>query len=167
METKVCPACKNDVGVAEINCSICEFPFEGTEKEKSIHIGRFIGKKGVIIDAEDHLIKSRNLLFLAAGFYALGTFINLSFLLKYPVALIINIAVISILVMCGILIKRAPLFFLIFPLALLFSIYLSNYLNDPSSIYNGILFKIIILGSLIYSIYLYLASKKFKKKYKI
>ncbi len=165
MESNVCPACKND-NDSNINlCVKCEFPFNGTEKEKSIHIGRFIGKKGIIFDAEDSLTKSQNLLYLAAGFYILGLIVNFSILLNHLIALVFNIVVIIVIALSGFLLKKSPLLFLIIPLTVLLMVYFLNYLVDPNSILRGILFKFLILGSLIFSIYNYLVSEKFKKKY--
>jgi len=167
MESKICPACKNDNLVKADYCQFCRFPFNGSEKEKSIHIGKFISDKGIVVDSEDSLYKSRNLLFLAAGFYALGVIINYKILINNILVLIINLAVITIIVVCAVFLRKAPLLFLIIPLILLLTIYLLQYLVDPNSIMRGILYKMIILGSLGYSIYNYLASQKFKKKYNL
>ena len=73
---KNCPACKN-VNETDIDsCVRCEFPFNGSDKEKSIHIGKFIGQKGIITDSEDSLTKSQNFLYLAAAFYLVGVIVN-------------------------------------------------------------------------------------------
>lgn len=165
MENKVCPACKNENENSNEFCIKCEFPFNATDKEKSIHIGRFIGKKGIIVDADDALTKSQNLLYLAAGFFLLGIIINFSVLLNNWFALLFNVVVVAVIVVSGALLKKSPLLFLIIPLFVLLSIYISNYLYDPNTLMQGIVFKCLILGSLIYSIYNYLASEKFKKKY--
>ena len=165
MSDKVCPACKNDNEEHNNICIKCEFPFNGSEKEKSIHIGKFIGKRGVIVDSEDSLTKSQNLLYFAAGLYVLGVIINFSALSNNILALLFNFAVILVIAVSGLLLKKSPLLFLIIPLLVLLTIYISDWIYDPNTIYRGILFKLLILGSLIYSIYNYLASEKFKKKY--
>ncbi|GAA3605861.1 hypothetical protein Q4Q39_11515 [Flavivirga amylovorans] len=165
MENKACPACKNDSDLNVNLCPKCEFPFNGTEKEKSIHIGRFIGKKGIIFDAEDSLTKSQQLLFLAAGLYLLGVIINFSVLLNDLLALIFNTVVIIVILASGVLLKKAPMLFLIIPIIVLLFVYGINYAINPDSLTRGIFFKCLILGSLIYSIYNYLASERFKKKY--
>ena len=161
----MCPACKNESLPDSSVCEKCEFPFNGTEKEKSIHIGRFIGKRGVIFDSEDSLTKSQNLLYFAAGFYILGVIINFSFLLNNIFALLFNVIVIIVIAGSGILLKKAPLLFLIIPLAVLLTLYTINFIIDPNTLFNGIIFKFLILGSLFYSIYNYISSEKFKKKY--
>ena len=45
MELK-CPNCKEAVSQVEIECENCKFPLAGTEKEKSIFIGKQIANKG-------------------------------------------------------------------------------------------------------------------------
>ena len=167
IENKICPACKNSCPFEAMFCEKCEFPFKGTEKEKSIHIGRFIGDKGIIIDAEDALIRSRNLLYIAAGLYTLGVIINMSLLLNNLFVLAFNILIIITFVVSALFLKKSPLTFLILPLALLLSIYTINFIIDPNTLVQGILFKILIIGSLIYSIYNFVASEKFKKKFNV
>lgn len=164
---KNCPACKNENEVEVGLCETCNFPFSGTDKEKSIHIGRFISQKGVIVDSHDALTKSQFLLYLAAGMYTLSVIINFSLLLNNLFALIFNAAVILVLIVSGILLKRAPVVFLLVPFFVLLSIYVSNYVIDPRTLFQGIAFKLIILGSLVYSIYNYAKSEKFKKKFNI
>ncbi len=165
MEIKTCPACKNENNIEVNFCELCDFPFEGSEKEKSIHIGKFIGKKGIIIDSEDSLTKSRNLLLIAAGFYLVGSIINYPLLLEYLILLIVNVIIILVITTSALLLKKAPLLFLIIPLTLLLIIYISNFIINPDTLLNGIIFKVLILGSLVYSLYNYVASKKFKKKF--
>ncbi|OEK07685.1 hypothetical protein A8C32_17045 [Flavivirga aquatica] len=165
MDLKYCPACKNDNNSKVDFCIKCDFPLTGTEKDKSIRIGKFIGKKGIIFDADNSLEKSRKLLYYAAAFFILGIIINFSSLTNNILALGFNISIAMVILTCGILIKKAPLVFLLIPLILLLSIYGLNYMYDPTSLPRGIFFKLLIIGSLIYSIYNYLASEKFKKKY--
>ncbi len=167
MEHKICPACKNENNSSNTLCDKCEFPFEGTEKEKSIHIGRFIGDKGIIFDAEDALKKSQYLLFLAAGLYTLPVIINFSFLLNDPFALAFNGLIIITFIVCSLFIKKSPLTFLILPLVLLLAVYTINFIVDPNTLVQGILFKVLIISSLIYSIYNFVVSEKFKRKFNL
>ena len=55
-----CPACKKENPKIAIFCETCNYPFEGTEKEKAIHIGRFVTKKGVTVDSEIQINRSRS-----------------------------------------------------------------------------------------------------------
>lgn len=167
MDNKTCPACSNENEFRAITCSKCKFPFEGSEKEKSIHIGKFISDRGIIVDSEDFLIRSQQLVGFAAAIYLLRTIISFSVLLSSPIDLFINVFVIVTLVLCAIFIKRSPLIFLFIPTFILTTIYLIEYLIDINIFMSGIIFKLVIFGCLIYSIYINLESNKFKKKFNI
>jgi hypothetical protein len=166
MSKTTCPACKNEIETAEF-CPLCEFPFNGSEIEKAKHIGRFINKKGVIVDSKDSLKTSRNFVLAAAGFYALSFILNIDIFLNNMIYLFVELGVIITLVTCAMLIKKQPLVFLGIPLALLLFIYTIQYLADERTLMQGIIFKILIIGSLIYSIYLNKSSNNFKKKFNV
>ena len=165
MSTIICPACKNINNADTLFCDKCEFPFQGSEKEKSIHIGRFINKRGVVFDANDSIRKSQNILFLVIGLYVLGLVINFEFLLDNKIFLVFDILIIISFGVCAFMLKRAPVLFTTIPLIILIALYVSNFIIDPRSILNGIIMKVIIIGTLVYSIYLHISSNKFKKKY--
>lgn len=167
MENKTCPACSNKNEFKVSICNTCEFPFEGSQKEKSIHIGKFISDKGIIVDSDDFLIRSQQLVGFAAAIYLLRALINFSFLLSSPIDLFLNVFVIAVLVISALFIKRAPLIFLFIPTFILTTIYLIEYLIDVNIFISGIIFKLVIFGCLIYSIYINLQSNKFKKKFNI
>ncbi len=167
MDAKDCPACKNENTADAELCITCKFPFNASEKEKGLHIGKFISDKGIIVDSEDYLIKSQRLLYIASLFYLIGTIVYFFTAPYYLVALIINIIVILILLVSAIFIKKHPLLFLSIPTFVLTTIYVSEYFVDPNLLLKGILFKLLIFGCLIYSIYIYFESKSFKKKYNI
>mgnify|MGYP000209295204 CR=1 FL=1 len=168
METfKQCPACKNELQDDLDFCDVCDFPFKGSEKEKGIHIGRFINKKGVVFDADESLNKSQYLIYIVVALFVLGMVINFQSLILNPFILGFNLAICLVLVASAILIKKSPLLFTTIPLVILLLLYIGNYIIDPRSLVNGILFKLIIIGSLIYSIYMHVSSNRFKKKYNI
>ena len=161
-----CPACKNQIEQSEV-CPLCAFPFNGTEMEKAKHIGRFINKKGVIVDSADSLKVSRNFILVAAGFFFIGFVVNFEFLVQSLLLFFIELGVIVILLGCALLLKHKPLLFLSIPLALLLMIYIFQLWIDEMMFLRGIIFKVLILGSLIYSMYLHLTSNKFKRKFNI
>lgn len=167
MSSKACPSCKNKNNTDAPFCVICDFPFNGSEKEKGIHIGKFISNKGIIDDSEDYLIKSQRLLYIAALFYLIGTVVYVFSASYYVITLVVNLFVITILVVSAIFIKKQPLLFLGLPTFVLTTIYVSEYFIDPLLLLKGIIFKLIIFGCLIYSIYIYFESKAFKKKFNI
>jgi len=162
-----CPSCKNEVSQGIDVCDFCEFPFIGTEKEKSIHIGKFISKKGVIFDANESLNKIQKLLFVIVGITLLSLALNFSLLIQDVFVLVLNLAIVLVLSGCAILVKKSPLTFMIIPLTIMLTLYLVNYVQDPRSLGQGILFKCIVIGGLIYAIYLHISSQNFKNKYNL
>ncbi len=167
MELKECICCKNEVLENSINCKFCDFPFDGTDDEKSKHIGMFIVNKRVISETEDSLEKNQYLLYIVSVITFLSAII---FFMKYEgfyIETVINIFVGTVIFLCGFFLKRKPLMLTIIPLVLIFSIYSLNYLIDPSTLFNGIIFKSIIIISLSYNVYLIEKSNSFKKNYNV
>ncbi|MFD1061877.1 hypothetical protein ACFQ1Q_01365 [Winogradskyella litorisediminis] len=165
MEAQFCPACKNEHIIGNANCMICDFPFEGSDKEKSIHIGKFIGKKGIIQDSENSLDKSRNVLFFVAILNIVGIAINYEVVFQNIIVAIISFLIPTIIIASALLIKKAPLVFLGIPLFLMLFVYGIEIVLNPTEWYRGIMLKLFVLGLLSYSMYIYIASNKFKKRY--
>lgn len=167
MEKQKCPSCKKEFLENVSICTNCNFPFDGTDKEKAIHIGRFISSKGIITDSNGSIEKSQKILYTITGiniFFMIIGFSNGNFVL---VDIIINSFITLIFLLCGIFLKKKPLLLTVIPLTMMIGIYTLNYLIEPNSIFSGILMKIFILCSLIYSIYLILSAEKFKKDFQI
>lgn len=167
-ENKICPACKNENENIRVECAFCKFPFEGTEKEKAIHIGQFINKKGVLTDTDNAILRSQQILFAIAGvntIFLIILFINNANI--SATAFVLPIFIIVLFLTCALLIKKNPLIFITIPLAILLILYFINYLYDPSSLLRGAFLKIIIVGSLIYSLYSIISSNKFKQHHNI
>jgi len=165
MEQVFCPACKNEHIISEDLCRICQFPFNDTQKEKSIHIGRFIGEKGIIQDSNDNLDKSRNLLFLVAMLNIVSIVINYKLIFQNVLVAIITLSIPAIIIVSALLIKKSPIVFLSIPLLLMLTIYLIEYILNPYSLLRGIVLKVFVVGLLGYSIYNYIISQNFKKRY--
>ncbi|MDY7393804.1 hypothetical protein UMM65_00985 [Aureibaculum sp. 2210JD6-5] len=160
-----CPACKKEFETEIDKCTRCNFPFNGTEKEKGIHIGEFINKKGVSYDLDDSLGRSQKILYFIAGLNALFIAVILVNGNYDSIGLSLSILFTVTILLSAFFLKKNPVLFSIIPLALIIGITLFNYLIDPNTLINGIVLKIIIIGSLIYTIYLSVQSKKFSKKY--
>lgn len=162
-----CPACKTETTNNEAFCSTCNFPYTGTDKEKAIHIGQFIKQKGVITDSGSSIERSQKILYIVSLINLLLIMYNFLWL-KFPITLLLPDTIVAIiLTFCAYKIHSNPLLFIIIPLTLLIVIYTINYFIDPYLIIRGILFKLIILGSLIYSIYMIYNAKQFKKKFNL
>lgn len=165
MESIKCPSCKTIFIENKETCSKCNFPFNGTEQEKSIHIGQFILKKGVVIDASDYLKKTQNILYSLAGLSVIGLILFILPVNHYTIDIVFNVSIIIVLIFCGFFIKKNPILLTVLPLFLVIGVSLLNYLANPIILLQDALLKILIIGSLIYSINLQLKASKFKEKY--
>ncbi|WP_435261846.1 hypothetical protein [Tenacibaculum sp. nBUS_03] len=167
MENINCPACKSEQIEKIEFCKNCKFPFKGTEKERAIHIGKFINKKGVIFDSSDSIERSQqilfgiagiNLFFIIFGYFTIGsTFLDI----------IINLIITAIIAFFGYKIKENPIRYTLIPLILLLSIYTFNFIFNPILFRTGIMAKLAIIGALCYSIYLIKSAEKFKTKFNV
>ena len=167
MEIGNCPSCKIAQYEIQEFCKNCNFPFNGTEKEKSIHIGRFINKKGVVQDSSNAIGNVRKILFVLAGLYVISIIVLFSNASAHWIDLAFNGFLVGIFLLCALLVKREPVFFTAFALVALVGVYILLAVIDPMSLLNGIIFKVLIVGSLLYSLLLSFKAKKFKKQYQM
>lgn len=167
MENPTCPCCKIAILESTLICSNCQFPFNGTEKEKSIHIGRFISSKGVLTDSDDSISKSQKILSVITALNTIFLIIGITKGNYMILDIILNGFITLIFLLCAIFIKKMPLVLTCIPLFLVISINILNYFIDPISILSGIAMKLVIIISLGYSVYLIVQAKKFQKQFKI
>ncbi len=167
MEEVICPACKKSFPGQVGTCSRCNFPFNGTEKERGIHIGTFITQKGVIMDADIHLEKSQLLLYAVAGLNVLMLFMYGSEETILSINSIVNVVISVIVFLCGYHIKKRPIWFSVIPLMILPAVYTWNFFIDPETLVRGLDIKIAVIGGLLISMYLIKRAQKFKKDYDI
>ena len=115
-----CPACKKENPKIAIFCETCNYPFEGTEKEKAIHIGRFVTKKGVTVDSEIQINRSRSILFIIAIINGLAIAMGIVNSVDYSITdHVFNIIITSVFILCAITIKKNPFVKILIPLLLL------------------------------------------------
>tara|TARA_A100000171_G_C2139209_1_gene153223 strand:+ start:6522 stop:7028 length:507 start_codon:yes stop_codon:yes gene_type:complete len=167
MELIQCPACKTEVYQQDNLCENCKFPFMGSEKEKSIHIGRFISKKGVVQDSSNATTNVQKILYALSALYVISIVIIFSSPDSHWLDMVFNAFLAVIFLLSAILVKKAPVFFTAFPLAVLLGVYTLLAVIDPVSLINGVIIKLLIVGSLVYSLYLLYKSKQFKKRYRV
>lgn len=167
MEKINCPACKNELLEKIDYCTKCKFPFKGDETEKAIHIGRFIDKKGVIMDSESSIEKSQIILYAITLLNFSVLILNIIFNGLIFLDLAINIILTLSFLYCAVNIRKNPIRLTVIPLTILIVIYGLNFLIDPMTLARGLFLKIIIIGSMIYSIYLIKSAERFKKEYNI
>lgn len=161
MPENICPACEAP-NTTEDFCLSCKFPFNGTEDQKSMHIGKYISGK-VAADASDKAIqKSRKILFFLAGLNVLFIILNLNNPEYNIITLLLNLILAAAYLLFGILIKRSPVVFTVIPLVMIIAITMLNTILDPASIAQGFLTKFLIIMSLGYSVYLNYEAKSFE-----
>ncbi len=162
-----CPACSKEQIESLDRCNICDFPFNGTEKERSIHIGKFISKKGVLTDSDTTIKKIQQLFYFIGGFnlmlFVMHSLIGIVFIVNS----ILDFLFFILFMLCGIFIRKNPLVFTIIPLLFMIGINALYYLIDPALVLKGIIYKLVIVGCLIYSIYIVLKAQEFKRKYNV
>ncbi|WP_299216847.1 hypothetical protein [uncultured Dokdonia sp.] len=163
----ICPACNKEHIKSLDTCNICAFPFNGTEKERAIHIGKFISTKGVLIDSDTTIKKIQQLFYFIGGFNLMLLVMHSLIGIVYIVNSILDFIFFVIFITCGIFIRKNPLVFTIIPLVFMIGINALYYIIDPELVLKGIIYKIIIVGCLLYSIYIVLKAQDFKRKYNV
>lgn len=148
----ICPSCKSTCFELDEKCEICNFPLKGTEKEKAVFIGQKYAKKQKADDGEKAINKNRNLLFVIGGFNIVLSPVLFVMNRLQIGDVILNLILGLIFIGLGLLAKIQPLVSFILAFILLLGLYALNYIADPSTLFNGIIVKLIIIGSLIYAI---------------
>lgn len=156
MKKAHCPSCHKvySFDTRPDICYDCGFPFLGTEKEKSVHIGQNLLKKNVISDASSAAKKASNLLLILAAIYlfsaAWSEFATPNGLeILY---LIIYVWLVVCFIFCAAFLSKSPIVFSIIPLVALLLVYLLQFLANPASLASGIVLKLVSIGLLVFSI---------------
>jgi len=148
MEEQICPACKAAVGVAlPENCPHCDYPFAGTKKEQ----GRFIGKRMSM----NNLAATTKKVLLAVRIILLVQVAGLCFLLfmkpsDTPTMVFNGLLGVTFLVALLLSFKK-PVFSIWLALVVYVLILIAEALSGIAM--HGIIFKLAILGIMVYSLY--------------
>jgi hypothetical protein len=160
----VCPACKSSYEIQPDFCTKCGFPFSGSEKEKSVFIGQQIFKKGKVADTKNKIKRARIILWVIGALNAIGPFVlyvNDPMYATYTTAgVIIGIVFTGF----GFLTYRKPFISILIPLIILIISYLVEAINEPISLIQGIIWKVIFLGGLIYGLTSIIEAEKIRKE---
>ncbi len=158
-----CPNCNEDVSQIEIVCSNCNFPLAGTEKEKSIFIGKQIANKAKIGDAKESQQKAQRILYFIGAFQLYHAFIAYRrFGSIEDVVFYIILGV--LLAVFGYFSSKKPILFLSIALAIILCYYLLLFLINPELVFRGGVWKVVIIGFLGYGIWHALEAQKLKKE---
>ncbi|QKG81122.1 UbiA prenyltransferase family protein [Tenuifilum thalassicum] len=161
-----CPVCGSEATRETINCEKCNFPFKGTEKEKSQFIAKQIVNKGKIEDTQNSIKNARIILFIIAAMNIIVPFF-LYFNKPFGIfSIALGIFIGMIFLVFGLLLKRQPFIYTLISLILLLVFYTLELVIDPSLLLRGILWKIIFITGLSFSLSSIVKSNKIMKESK-
>lgn len=159
-----CPTCQSNYTTEVENCLKCGYPFTGTEKEKSVFIGRQIVKKGKISETRDSIKVARMVLWAIGVINLVFAIINytkgIEFRFDFYASLIIAMTFLAF----GLLTYKKPLFSILTPLILISLYYVLLGFIDLSLIWTGIIWKIAILSSLVITVRNIIRSNRLKRE---
>ncbi|MFT6715885.1 MAG: ribosomal protein L37E [Saprospiraceae bacterium] len=143
-----CHHCKSKgLKLDEKHCPNCGFPQQGNEVEQRRFIVGVRKKKSEINEGRKNIRYGTRMLFLVAGLN------GVSYIGTSGADLVVGIIISGIYVFLAFLSKKKPFPSIMTGLILYFCLYLLYGLLDPMNLVAGIIFKIMIIGALIYALY--------------
>ncbi len=143
-----CTHCKVEMKAEAVFCPSCGYPEKGTDLEKSKFIANNIMNKNEHFDADKKVKSARNTLYILAAATFVLNFIQTTYqhedLSIFIVGLILSV---SFLVL-GVWSKKKPLAALLSALLLYITLIILNGILDPTTLYQGILWKVLIISYL-------------------
>lgn len=151
-DPSVCYFCKKEELQEDVSyCPDCGFP-QGKEKPEQLKfITTFINKKKLLKDIEKAIKKSQNILYIIAAFTLLSGAI-IMFTTEDVALLVVNIILALLYFVFGFYSKKHPVPTIASGFGLYMVIIILNAIVDPSTIYHGIIFKIIFITALVYGL---------------
>jgi fatty acid desaturase len=163
--TTQCPNCNVAISQIEINCEHCNFPLSGSDKEKAIFIGRQIANTSKLGDAKESQAKAQRILYIIGAFQLLNAL--LTYFRGYELDTVIFYTILGVaLVVFGFFSGKKPLLFLTLSLVTILGYYVLLYFINPNLVFQGILWKIVIIAFLVYGIWHTVQAIQLKKKHK-
>ena len=162
--TVICPTCKSNFEKEPKICSNCGYPFSGTDKEKSLFIGQQIVKKSTVHNTKDRIKRARNILWILGGLniiYPFIGYVNNPFQFIY---IIIGLFFGLFFIGFGFLTYKKPFISIVIPLIIWVLFQLLAAFGDPSTIFQGIIWKGVFLTALIYALISIVEAEKIKKE---
>jgi hypothetical protein len=157
-----CKYCNNKIE-NNSNCNVCNYPSNGTEKEKASFIAKQIMAESDVKDSIQKLNYARVLLFILGGFhFIIPILMSVSIVNSFVIYLNISIGILF----CGFgaLSFRYPKLGFGLPLAIILIYYTLLILFVPYAFFTGIVWKVIILAGLSFGYYrVYSANKTLKE----
>lgn len=156
-----CPTCKTEYQEAPSKCNNCGYPFSASEDEKSKFVAHQILKKSDISSTKDSVRTARGILFFIA---AVNILMSFAMYMNYPFLLVISLCIGMIFLFLAFAAKSKPFISIMSGLILLTLLYVLQILYIPEQMFNGIIWKILFLGGLVYSLISIKKAEKIKKE---
>jgi hypothetical protein len=160
-----CKICKIQVLDSTVACQTCGYPTTGTSEEKSSFTAKLVMQKSDVLESISRLKKSRYLLFSLGVYYIIIPF---AFLPEMSPTIVyqLNIGLGLTFMGFGFLAFKKPLIALGIPLALTVLYFLILLLIDISYIWNGLIWKMLVLVGLGYGFFSVRKAEKILKENK-
>lgn len=165
-EELTCTNCGSKVEEGNTFCSNCGFPARGTDEEKNKFLHRIKLKKDVVKDAEKKIKSVKTMLYILAGlnvviglFFVFGSnaYLNFADGIGFLIAGLVFIG-------CAIWVNKQPLMGVLAAFGFYLFIQVLGAIVDPTTIFKGIILKIIIIGVFIKGVNSARDAKKYKEQ---
>jgi hypothetical protein len=157
-----CNYCRTPVTENSQFCPNCQFPLQGTEKEKSGFIAKLITQKGDVETAFARLKNARIILFIIGAFYIIVPFLRFG---SFPDAteIIGNFIFGGLFIIFGFISIKSPKIGFLIPLILIASYYILILIIEPFQIFSGMIWKVIAIVGVGYGFFSAMKSNKILK----
>lgn len=158
-----CPNCKSEVAQVEFVCSLCNYPLSGTDKEKSIFIGKQISDRSKVDSAKIGQKKVQRILYVIAAFQFLnGIMVYFKFSLTEDAIFYMILGI--IFTVLAYLSPSKPIIYISIALFIILLYYLLLGLIDVNFLMQGMLWKFATISFLAYGLVQSYEADKLKKK---
>jgi len=153
METTVlkCDNCKIPISPVQISCTYCGYPLAGNQKEKTAFIKQQIRDKTTLRRAGKYQRRSSYILYIIGAFQIVTGGLNYHNY-KAREEFIVYAFIGLLFMVFGYFSSKKPLLFISLGLGLTLLMYVVNFILNPASITQGILWKLVIVGNLSYTL---------------
>lgn len=151
-QTMNCSHCGQEMDATATFCDHCGYPENGTDQQKSRFIGKMAFNKSWNEDAKKKIKSAKNTLYVLSGVMAVFGFIQYT-VHESIYALGIDFALSLVYLALAFWTDTKPLIAVLIGLLLYLTIIVINAIVDPTSLFQGIIWKVVIISFLGKGIY--------------
>lgn len=159
-----CPNCKKAYYFYIEKCENCGYPFSGTDLEKSHFVAQNIMKSCKIIDTSKSIKIAKFILISIGSFNCFISLFLFNSYFNYPIIYLIAFLIGIIFIFSGVFIRKNPIIAITIPFLMLLIDYILQGIADYSLFMRFIIFKLVIICLLIYSLVKVIEAEKLKKE---